>query len=545
MFQALVVVCVLAACAFGIRLYRRTPGDAMRRLLVGATPLFLGVLIGAVSFRILQTPFWSYNGTRLAPTFGLLRGYHLYYQVGEGPLLSTLYGPVTAIFYLPATITHTPNGAVLVGSCITAIACFSSLAWLHFSCKKEPTDQTICVFGFMVSAFIVLFDPALRYSCINIHADGPGLALASGSCASIFYGERKQSNFHLFLAALLSVLAIWGKQMFVVVPAVLALYLLIAEGWSRFLRFSAYVLLVGVPSVILVMLFFGRAAFVDLVWIPGHQPWRYPSKIVAFLQSSRELTREALPWAILPFSFLLYKVTTSRLTFAAVREWLKQNPWAMLLMVGLAEVPFSISGYIKMGGDVNSFSFALFFLCAANTLMLIKLANSPSDSVRHFSCASLLALAGLLGWSEGPVILRIGASAASLSLAEQQVAYRFIRQNPEVAYFPNFPLAHLMAQGKLYHDTTGVIDRELAGLSINALQFQQYVPNMEVVAFGNEGSLWKGHDLMQEFMAAFDQKASLSELPGWTVYTNCHRRNQTRNILEISDACRPPGLRKE
>src|SRR4051794_40991944 len=44
---------------------------------------------------------------RLAPTFALTHGYNVYYPPESGPALSTLYGPVTVLAYLPATLAST------------------------------------------------------------------------------------------------------------------------------------------------------------------------------------------------------------------------------------------------------------------------------------------------------------------------------------------------------------------------------------------------------------------------------------------------------
>src|SRR5215471_10806466 len=46
----------------------------------------------------------NWNAARLAPTFALVRGYRLYYPAESGPILDHVYGPVSALAFLPATI---------------------------------------------------------------------------------------------------------------------------------------------------------------------------------------------------------------------------------------------------------------------------------------------------------------------------------------------------------------------------------------------------------------------------------------------------------
>src|SRR5215467_3006632 len=65
------------------------------------------LLFGAVSSAVLATPQWSFNGTRLVPSFLLASGHKVMELHGEGPLYSTHYGPLTYITYLPATLFKT------------------------------------------------------------------------------------------------------------------------------------------------------------------------------------------------------------------------------------------------------------------------------------------------------------------------------------------------------------------------------------------------------------------------------------------------------
>src|SRR5580692_1750943 len=88
------------------------------------------VLLFTVCHRLLETPLWSVNGARLMPSFAVAKGveYHVLFPPG-GPLYCSLYGPLVAIVYLPATLFPSPNSAVLAGAAITVLLCFSAAAF--------------------------------------------------------------------------------------------------------------------------------------------------------------------------------------------------------------------------------------------------------------------------------------------------------------------------------------------------------------------------------------------------------------------------------
>src|ERR1700722_14856945 len=70
---------------------------------------------------VFHAPSIIENDHRLAPTFALAHGYRLYYGPHQGPVLSTIYGPVVAIAYAPALLASTPMAAVRLATVITII----------------------------------------------------------------------------------------------------------------------------------------------------------------------------------------------------------------------------------------------------------------------------------------------------------------------------------------------------------------------------------------------------------------------------------------
>jgi hypothetical protein len=85
------------------------PADRAIRVLA-----LLGASSAIVAFglAVFQAPSIPENDHRLAPTFALAHGYRLYYGPHQGPVLSTIYGPVTALTYAPSLLASTPMGTV-------------------------------------------------------------------------------------------------------------------------------------------------------------------------------------------------------------------------------------------------------------------------------------------------------------------------------------------------------------------------------------------------------------------------------------------------
>ena len=488
--------------------------------------LFLA-LLGVLADRILQAPFWSFNGTRLAPSFGLVHGYRLYYPPADGPVLSTIYGPVTALVYLAATLASSPNPAVLIGSGITVLFCFVPVAWLHLGkgrwrCAEHPTHWL----ALAACGLMMVDTEALRYSCINPHADGIGLGLGAAACICLYYGRGKGHSLALPISALLAVLSFWAKQTFLPLPFALALYVLLADGRGIFLQYASWGML---WSVVTAVGFFSKFGFwpvwFNLVVVPAGQVLHFSAKTFPMIEAFRQLIREGFPFLIPLLTYALYALVRFGYDWRELRPWLRRNNWAMLAIVGLALTPASVMGRAKIGGDINSLSFALYFYCIACTMMLARVATDMEHvalaTFRSLARAFLVAIAIVMALAQGEVAFGIVHTIRSLRTSEQQVVFEYLLDHPNTVYFPMFPLSHLLAEGKLYHDKTGLLDREFAGYPLSPEHLRSYVPpGMEYIAFGQEGALWvKGRNMMVYF-PEFRTETSLPELAGWTIYTN-------------------------
>jgi hypothetical protein len=477
-------------------------------------------LLLAVCHRLLETPLWSFNGSRLIPSFELARGIDYYVMLPPGgPLYSVVYGPIFAIAYLPATLFSSPNSAVLAGSAITAVLCFSAAAFLHLAPFK-PGPGAVDLLAFVTAGFLICFLGPLKYSCFNIHADGPGLALGGVACAALYSGALRKRALALPLSALCAVLAIFSKQTFLPVPIALIFYLWAAEGRARAVRYLLWVAAAAglAGGAALYAAGFTRL-YHCLIWLPAHHPWNEPSRIASAIQAMRSFIRLSMPVPVLLLAAVAHLWASGRLRGPELRA-LAANRCVPLLLVGVALLPFSIAGRAKAGGDVNSLSFALFFLTCGLTVMLADVARyAKSGGMRRLAVSTLVATILPLAVSEAPLAFDLPASFERLSGAGQEVAFQYLKRHPGEAYFPWYPLAHYYAERQFRHYSYGIVERLLAGEPVSEAEFRAYIPaNPEIVAFGNDGTrILLGYDLMK-YLPEYHYRVVVPDLPGWQIY---------------------------
>ena len=129
--------------------------SALDRLSLILIPAFITLAGGLVAREFLLAPFRAWNDTRLAPSAALLSGSGFYFGPGEGPLLGHIYSPIAPFFYLPAVLAPSPEGAVMLGTLMTALAFFGPVLLLLFlGCKGRSRWVWAC---FLVFCFVVVF----------------------------------------------------------------------------------------------------------------------------------------------------------------------------------------------------------------------------------------------------------------------------------------------------------------------------------------------------------------------------------------------------
>jgi hypothetical protein len=493
------------------------------RFIAASAPTAFIVLSGLILREIFENFFTVWNGKRLSATFALINGYQLYYGPDNGPVIGEIYGPVKTLIFLPVTLAHSPTVALISALFINVSFFFIPILWLHVGEHSQDMRKAlIALSAFFCFGFFTFKSNSLGYSAFSTHADAPALGLSVIACAILYYRKHKDSIPPLLYSAVFAVLAVWTKQ--VAVPLLFALptYVLLADGRRCFWRYVLCIFIAGVViSTFFLCLFEPHNLFFNMFTIPGHQPWQGDSKISALLKAGQELMKECLLPAVVVTFHILYQFLFPSGVPDKLPAWFGRNRWTMLLIVSLYMVPTSLLGRVKVGGAINTFSYTIYFLSAATTLVLAKSALYATSSNTKITKMPVKLLVAVLVTAMScyhiyPAVYGAMKALRWLKVNPQQVAYDYDRNHPGEAYFPRYPLASLMAEGKLYHFSYGLFDRELAGFKVSDKHFRAEIPsNMQLVAFKGPKTM----PYVMKYIPEFSRRIEVDELPGWIVYT--------------------------
>ncbi|MDJ0582987.1 hypothetical protein [Crocosphaera sp.] len=511
------------AIALGIWLYIRSSlPNSTEKLIFSVIPLLIILLLSLILQEIFQQPSWPINGGRLIPSFALSLAYPLYPSPGDGPAWSALYGPVTAITYLPTTLTVSPTDAILLGSIITAIIFFLPVLLLHIAYKKNIKHVSLGLFTFIGWCFYVLSSPSLTYSAFRIHADGIALGFGGLAMVFIYFRHHYKSIVFFILSAICITLSIWSKQVILPIIVALPIYILFADGRRHFLSYllciiSSFIIISG----IFLLVFDPASMFHNLIVIPGSHPWDNSNKLIALVGSTRQLLKfSLLPIITVIFVISLYFKNDIQ-TVKNIREWLKNNPWIASVALAIFLIPSSSAGFSKVGGDVNAFSFTLYFISIAASLALLQLSIGEQnifvlpDLIP--SLAKLFIVISIIAFTITelpPSFPTLARTLTNFRNNSTETAFLYAKKYPYETFFPWQTLGTIMADRKIYHFVHGINDRNDANLPMNQETFKAYLPpKFQRVAFPN-----KINKNVMTYLPEFNQKVEISELPGWTVY---------------------------
>ncbi len=491
----------------GIILYRRLLNWGPLGRIAGAfLPLLALIGLGDLIIGLINTPYSNWNSPRLAPAFALGHGFAMYYGPDNGPVLGNIYGPGLALAYLPTVILPLPSLALKGGLLLTSAYYFLPVILLHLKTEMKGLPGLVLAgTGTIWFMFMTGSSPPLSYVAFAIHADAPAISLCGLACFFL-YGRTGKHSVRTFIpAALCSVLAVWTKQTMVPILLALPLYLWLGEGRRVGL---AYLRCLTLCAVLISAVFLGwlgvEPVLFNMFVIPGHHPWcqfiengplkwlhvfPVPPRMQVLLDAFAQL----LIFCQVPLgtvsAYFVYKRYFSAAKLVELRAWFATQPWILLALTGLCMAPTSILGRVKIGGDINSFSFSSYFIFLAASLILVQVANrifalefqGSVGNIRRLSGGILLVFTFSI-YSATSWEIRRDTHRGSDS-ADQ--AFDFIKTHPGECYFPWDPLVHLMAEGRLYHFCYGVFDRELAGYPLSREHILQGLPpQLKVVVFG-------------------------------------------------------------
>ena len=485
------------------------------RLAVVALPIAFACVFAVYLGHVFSMLFDDWSACRLAPTMALRYGYYLYYPPESGPILGMLYGPFTAVVYLPALAAGTPTSAILIGGLVTV---FLVLFPLYVLNRREPGNSPTQPLGghvgFLFAAAALLLHGSTSYIATSIHADAPAVGFGLLACAVLSAGGGKIGFRRVVFASALATLAALSKQFEVALIVALAAYLGLRFGARR-----AWTFLLGA-------LFFSIFLVGGFGWLWGFDAMLQNTLLLPLRHPQREwlhVVTDFYNWvkgsagvSLIVLVGVLVAVARSRRSGVGWREALLGHPAFLLILVALCLVPTSVMAVARFGAEANA-NHWLYYLIAAASLIVSRLAAGDVESVPArlgkrvaylVSAATVCLTLPQLGhlrqvkdWTTNP----------------QQQAYEFARANPQEGYFPWNPLSTLMADGKAYHFDYGVFDRELVGAKPTGDHFRAFLPSkLRWIVFRGVQDRMIAKTL--DYLPEFSHRITFPQLPGWTAF---------------------------
>ena len=436
----------------------------------------------------------NWDTARLVPSVALVKGQQVYSTRTAGSVQSTMYPPAWVISYLPVVAADAPAGVLRIGMFLTLLFSFAPVVLLF---RNGSPDWNLTVLGSTSFLFLSTAFESLSYSLFRPHADAPSLGYAMLACVlALRPGPPTMRRFAGI--ALLAWLSILSKQVMVVLLVALPLWVFLVHGRRRGAHLVAWLIVTGLGLILLSVPIFGaQGVLFNTLVIPGRTPWeygQYPRPLAVALVSA-ELLVHCLPLVILLTIGAFVHASSGRsVSRPGLRSFLAMNAWTLPALVAVVSVPVSIMGRVKVGGLVNTFSPTTYFLLAAGILALIGTTrpSSEDNDVRelHYRL-KLLALCALLLAIGGAARMPLLAASFPLEQHRSQQAYDFLKREDARVFFPMHPLAHLLADGSMFHFAGALYDREeLARLPLPRGQRERHFPAHPSSVCWERGEEW-------------------------------------------------------
>ena len=500
-------------------------GRPLLLALAGVAAAALLVLLAAV---VATVPHRTWSAARLAPTAALVHGFAPYAPAGAGAVLSSLYGPASVLYFLPAFLLEGLTPRLLAAGVLNVLALLVPFLVLLRG-RPGERDPLAWLLAATAALAVLLASPPLVQMVGGIHVDALAVGLGLGSCHVLSRASRRPGAARLGGAALLVVLAAWSKQ--IEAPLVLAqlVWLALVAGGRSAGRYLAWLAGWGLATgALFLALFEPRALAFNLLTIPAGHPLSH------LRLALRDLLVHGTPFLLLAGLGLACAWRTRPAAGdppgapgarrgAGLREALALDG-ALLALAGLVLLPVSVLARAKLGAYVNSLHFLPYLLAAGLVGLRHAAAAGPwppasarpgAAAAARLACAALLATL-LLGLSTAPwAELRRGLAAMRAPRANpQEEAFAFARAHPGRVWFPWNPLAALEAEGELHHFEWALVDRELAGHPLEERHLRAHLPRaLELIAFPPD----QPRNALR-YLPEFTREVRVPGLAGWVVY---------------------------
>lgn len=465
------------------------------------------VLLGLVSFLFLvlivcyvcEAPQSSWNDARLAPLAAWVRGFPLYTPEHTGVLIGNYYPPLGALAYLPAGLFGRPLPAIISGSILAFLMNLSpALGALVLWSRGLHGRYTLVLLGSVLYVGLLLITPGPNFTLFAIHVDAPAIALMLWGVVLYAQWWASRRRWSLAASAFLLGSAVWAKQLGVPLPVAFLLATYLIGGFRPAIGFVGWSLVTQCFWLAVLTPIIGdwRAFIYYILIVPADQHW-IGQLAGGGLEKLKLLAAESMTFLRQYWLFYLLTLSiTIGLNICAGQSGdrslrLSFTLAASSLIAALTMFPFSLLGLVKVGGNINASAFTiqpLLFGLVIGGLGLLVVARRAS--VQWHVLAQVVVGACLLIYIAA---LRPGGKILSypFEISSAPVVTAYQESKGGHFWFPEFPLAMLLATGRIYHHAYSVHAIYLAGDTVPPRQLAEGIPEtpftLKYLAGNSEG----------------------------------------------------------
>jgi hypothetical protein len=473
--DATLVFLLLAITSYWMMRRARREGLAGARLAAAAGLPAALLAVAGLFVWIKSSVQWAWSAARLAPALGILHGFDLYSGRDHGPINGWLYGPISALCWLPAGVARTAVGALATAETLNLLLL---LAPLFVACQlaagrgfERRVLGLWCAAA--ASASLIFFYPTW-YMAAVLTADATAVGFGVVACMVLSRGGPGHGR--LALAAALTAAAVWSKQIAAPLAVAQVAWLVVTGRYELIWRYCLWlgVFLCGFGLAFIAA--FGAANMYFNMWVvPTSQ----------FMVGGRGEAAKRIA---------IFLAATLPAAAAALLSWARgPQPWSrrsvpILPFAGFLMLPVGVLTSLKIGAETNSIH-SYYYLVAAGAVALAALAAG-----RPANCApGIIAIAlGCLALAPFRAAGRQQGGVPLLMWSSNEAAFEFAQHHPNQVYFPGDPLATLLSDGRFYHLEYGVLDRMYAGITPSPAQVRDGLPtdlNLVVYPFAGQGGV--------------------------------------------------------
>jgi len=361
---------------------------------------------------------------------------------------------------------------------------------------------------------------SLSYSALGIHGDAPALAFAACACLALIMNKSERiSSSRLFISALCAICAIWTKQVFLPIIFAIPTYFYLSGQKNASKKHFYFMVTIGLMSLATFFFINFRDFFYSAITVPRFHPWKMESHFLSLLDGIVGVFEQSLMYVVIILVvFLLNQSKPPVMQIKNISDWLRSNSWSIFLVVAFFMLPMTLLGWVKIGGDYNSFSYIIYFLVIAIVFGLSQLFNENVaapvvKNTRIFLIILMVYFVGMRLYD----FSQIGTRLFSLAYNDHKQAYEFALKHPQEVYYPNNPLSTLLAEERLYHSAWALFEKEMSGYATKPEHFKKHIPhNLKYVIFPRQSEY--NYTYIFKYLPEFSKQIELEEFPGGLVF---------------------------